>query len=438
MRFLWWPDEDVNQEPEEFEMCVHLFGAVSSPSIAGYALRKTATDCIASHGQVTADAVMRNFYVDDFCKSERTDEEAAGMISSVDSVCATRGFNLTKMVSSSCQVLDRIPAEKRSKEYQNFDLTSMGLQSERALGVVWNVPSDTLGFRVKFQDKPLSRKVVLGDVSSAYDPDGRGSAFILPGKKILQEITSEKRDWDDSVSELHEKRWNDWKSDMMLLKDIEVPRCYTPSGFGEPVSRSLHCFSDASSTGYGQVSYLRSVNSKGDIHVSQVTAKSRVAPLKSITIPRLELTAATVSVKVAAMLKEELDFKDIPTTYWTDSSIVLGYINNEHKRFRTYVANRLNLVHTYSERNQWRYVSSEDNPADYASRGLSPKDKGKVKVWFDGPDFLWMPEDQWPENIVAAVEEDDEEVKPVPVAVHKIIVAEGNDLFTDLEERYSS
>ena len=438
LRFLWWPDGNIEVEAEECEMCVHLFGAIFSPSIAGYALRKTAADSVPSHGEAAANAVLKNFYVDDFCRSERTDDEACDIIDAVDSVCATGGFNLTKMVSSSRQVLDRIPLEKRSKNYQNCDLSKMGLQAERALGVVWNVESDTLGFRVQFQDKPLCRKVVLADVTSAYDPDGRGSAFILPGKKILQEITAQKKDWDDPISDVHKKQWDEWKSNMMLLRDVATRRCFIPPDFGEPVSRSLHCFSDASSVGYGQVSYLRSVHAEGAIYVSQVTAKSRVAPLKSFTIPCLELTAATVSVKVAALLKEELDFEEIPVTYWTDSSIVLGYINNDCKRFRTYVANRLNLVHSYSEKHQWRHVGTDDNPADYASRGLSPKSKEKVKVWFDGPDFLWRGEECWPENIVATVDEDDEEAKPVSIAVHKTTVSEGMDVFTDLEDRYSS
>ena len=129
---------------------------------------------------------------------------------------------------------------------------------------------------------------------------------------------------------------------MMLLKDIQTPRCYTPPDFGEPVSQSLHCFSDGSSTGYGQVAYLRCVNADSKVHVSQVTAKSRVAPLKSVTMPRLELTAGTVSVKVAALVSEELDFPDLTVTYWTDSTIVLGYIANEEKRFRTCVASPSN------------------------------------------------------------------------------------------------
>ena len=155
----------------------------------------------------------------------------------------------------------------------------MELPIGRTLGVVYNLENDTLGFRIQFSSKPLSRKVILSDVTSAYDPDGRGSAFILPGKKILQEITAEKEGWDAPVSEEHARAWNVWKNDMLSLEKLEVPRCYIPDNFGEPISQSLHCFSDASSFGYGMVSYLRSVNAKGEVHVAQVMAKSCVSPL---------------------------------------------------------------------------------------------------------------------------------------------------------------
>ena len=125
-----------------------------------------------------------------------------------------------------------------------------------------------------------------------------------------------------------------------------------------------------------------------------MTAKSRVAPLKvSVTVPRLETTAGTVSVKVGSMVQEELDIPDLlPTTYWTDSTIALGYLANETKRFRTYVANRVSLIHEYSDVHQWRHVPTEDNPADLASRGLSPRCKEKVRLYFDGPRFLWKTE----------------------------------------------
>ena len=226
---------------------------------------------------------------------------------------------------------------------------------------------------------------------------------------------------------------------MQLLGSLSIPRCYIPKDFGEPISQTLHCFSDASSTAYGQATYLRSVNEEGEIYVSLVTAKSHVAPLrKSITLPRLELTAADVSVQVSVLVKEELDIPDLNITYWTDSTIVLGYISNPVKRFRTFVANRVSRINEYTDKSQWRHVSSEDNPADLASRGLSPSDNAKVKMWFSSSGFLWKEEEHWPENITPIVDNDDVELKQVPVTVNTVNVSEYSDVITILETNVST
>ena len=174
----------------------------------------------------------------------------------------------------------------------------------------------------------------------------------------------------------------------------------------------------------------------GEYHVSLVTAKSRVAPLRSVTIPRLELTAATISVKVGAMVKEELDYGDLQIFYWVDSTIVLGYISNDTARYPTYVRNRLRVVHHYANKKSFRYVSSEENPADFASRGLSPRSTEKVSRWFGGPLFLWKGEDEWPVNIAGSLEGC--EMEDAPITVNKILTSEEFELLSVLEPRFSS
>ena len=148
-----------------------------------------------------------------------------------------------------------------------------------------------------------------------------------------------------------------------------MQRCFKPTDIGELKSIQLHHFSDASTAGYGQCSYIRLLNVQEQVHCELVMAKSRVSPLKGITIPRLELTAALVSVKVSTILHKELDFDKIVDIYWTDSKVVLGYINNEARRFHIFVANRVQQIRDESAPAQWRYVESKENPADEASRG---------------------------------------------------------------------
>ena len=117
--------------------------------------------------------------------------------------------------------------------------------------------------------------------------------------------------------------------------------------------------------------------------------KARVAPLKAITIPRLELTAAVVSTKVSQCLKQELDYEDVVELFWTDSQVVIGYINIEARRFHTYVANRVQEIHNSTKPDQWHYVGTDTNPADAASRGLTSHQVVHDSCWLKGPEFLW-------------------------------------------------
>ncbi len=170
---------------------------------------------------------------------------------------------------------------------------------------------------------------------------------------------------------------------------MKVSRCVKPPGFGEPVDVQVHSFSDASEKGLGQVSYLRLVNASGQVHVSFLMAKARVAPIKVMSIPRLELTAAVISVNVSSMLTKELAYDSNEQFFHTDSSVVLGYVNNDARRFHTYVGNRVQRIRDLSEPNQWYHVAGNKNPADKASRGLTPKELTDDEEWLHGPDFLW-------------------------------------------------
>lgn len=140
----------------------------------------------------------------------------------------------------------------------------------------------------------------------------------------------------------------------MNLEKINIPHCYVPANFGNVIKRELHHFSDASNSRYGQCSYLRVTNEEGNIHCAMIIGKSRVAPIKVQTIPRLELTAAVISVAMSNMLKQEVGYSDIEEHFWTNCQVVLGYINNEARCFHTFVANRVQKIHLSSSPQQWR------------------------------------------------------------------------------------
>ncbi len=165
-------------------------------------------------------------------------------------------------------------------------------------------------------------------------------------------------------------RWEKWRNELFLLENVRVTRSSKPPGFGKVESAQLHTMSDTSTTGYGQCSYLRLVDEHGTVHVSFQMGKARVAPKKTVSIPRLELAAATVSVKMTDVLRDELSHEGLEEYYWTDSKVVLGYISNESKRFHVYVANRVQMIQDLSSSSQWRYVNSVENPADEGSREM--------------------------------------------------------------------
>ena len=143
-----------------------------------------------------------------------------------------------------------------------------------------------------------------------------------------------------------------------------------PDGFGEIKVVELHHFSSASEAGYGQCSYLRLIDDMGKINCLLVMAKSHFAPLKPVTITRLELMAVLVSAKVGTSLRRELDCNRINEVFWTDSRVVLGYIFNEAQRFHVYVANRVQQNRDLTSVDQWRYTPTKLNPADFASQSL--------------------------------------------------------------------
>ena len=416
LRFLWWENGNLDSEPTEYRMTVHLFGATSSPGCANFALKKMASDYEGQCGSEAASFVKNDFYVDDGLKSVSTPDAAITLVKTTKMLCARGGFNLHKFISNHKAVIDAIPHEDRSKDLQNLDITKDTLPVERALGVQWCVESDTLQFRVELKDQPLTRRGILSTVSSVFDRLGMLAPLILVGKVILQELCRDGADWDDEVPEPLRARWERWRTDLPLLSNLKISRCYKPEGFGQLKSVELHHFSDASKDAYGQCSYLRLVNRSDQIHCSLVMAKSRVAPLKPVTIPRLELTAALVSVKISAILQRELEYEEITETFWTDSKVVIGYISNDARRFHVFVANRVQQIRDHTSPNQWKYVETDLNPADDASRGQNAQGLIENSRWWIGPDFLWKPpEDQQPLHDAEPmhISSDDPEVRKI-------------------------
>ncbi|XP_072168946.1 uncharacterized protein [Diadema setosum] len=411
LRFLWWKDGDLDAEPKEYRMTVHLFGATSSPSCASYALRKTAEENQTDFDEEVVSTVRQNFYVDDCLKSVATKEEGQNLIQGLCKLLKKGGFRLTKWLSNDMDVLASIPQEERAQSVVDLDLDHLPI--ERTLGVLWNVETDDFGFKVHLKEKPATRRGILSMVSSLYDPLGFLAPFILRAKLLLQFLCRRGVDWDERVTNDELQRWKQWLDDLPLLTGIKIPRCLKPPGFETVKSCQLHHFCDASQNGYAAVSYLRLVDEIGNIHCSFIMGKSRLCPLKNTSIPRLELTAAVLAVDLNSLVQQELQMTVESTTYWTDSTSVLQYIRNESRRFQTFVANRVAKIHEATTLSRWRHVGTTMNPADDGSRGMKAKDFVENSRWLTGPEFLQEEEDAWPKppDVLPDLPEGDVEVK---------------------------
>ena len=413
LRFLWWPEGDLTEELKEYRMTVHIFGATSSPSCACLALRKTAED---GRNKTTAEAaktVERHFYMDDCLTAVASEEQAIALSQSLRALCMRGRFKLTKWVSNSRRVLSCIPADERAAEVKDLDLSKDALPTERALGVQWCTDTDTFKFRVNVPERPITRRGILSIVNSVYDPLGLLAPGILPAKLILRELCQEKLSWDEDVGDIHSRRWLQWLSELQELSSFKVSRCIKPDNFGVTLTAQIHNFSDASENGYGTASYIILTNKDRQKCCTLLMSKSRVAPLKKVTIPRMELTAAVIAVKVDRLLRQELEIKLEKSVFWTDSVTVLRYIENDASRFKTFVANRVSYIREATSPFQWKYVNSSLNPADIASRGVKLTSLIKNENWIQGPHFLCKDESEWPvrPDIPSTMDDDDGEVR---------------------------
>ena len=217
----------------------------------------------------------------------------------------------------------------------DLDLDKDKLPMQRTLGLHWDMESDKFMFKVALKDRPNTRRGILSLTSSVYDPLGFVAPIVLPAKKLLQDLCREKRGWDNPISDGDGKRWEKWKSQLANLSLITVDRCVRPACFGDLKTAELHNFADASQVAYGAVSYLRLVDVEERIHYVFLIVKSRLASLRPMNVPRLELSAAVLAVQLDQTVREELDIPISQSIFWSDSTCVLQYIRNQLKRIRT-------------------------------------------------------------------------------------------------------
>ena len=391
LRFLWWENGDLNLPPRRYRMNVHLFGATSSPACAMFTLR-SAADIYAEESTEEAVSFMKNdFYVDDGITSTKTADEAINLIENTAKLCSRVAFKLHKIASNDREMLQSIPPASRASGLQHLELSKDRLPVERTLGVQWDMDTDTFRFDANVPERKTTRRGLLSAVSSIFDPLGFVSPVTLNAKKILKELCQAGLEWDQPIPENKEAEWDQWKEDLCKLKELRVPRCVSAGLTNDIRTAELHHFSDGSLSAYGQCSYLKLIDSDGNVSVNLIISKAYVTPSKPVTVPRLELTAALISVRTSVFLKTELKIEGLREFFWTDSQVVLGYVSNDTKRFHIFVANRVREIRDSTSPAQWNFIESSNNPADIASRGMKADLLVDCELWWKGPVFLHTP-----------------------------------------------
>ena len=372
LRFLWWPEGDLGKEPYHFRMCVHLFGATSSPGVATFGLRKIATDFGPRISPSATHFIQNNFYVDDGLLSVHSVTEAVEIFRGTREILSQGGLTCHKLKSNSEEVLASFPEEERA---------TLGETDTKTLGIPWNTKQDLLSVRFVVEGSELTRRGLLSVLAKTYDPLGFMAPIALYGKSILQDMTRQKLAWDEKPPPALQKRIQRLKD----MADSNTPVEVSRPMFREPHSEltEIHIFCDASQIGYAAVAYARYKTPTGQFVSSFLLGKSRVAPLKpALTIPRLELVAAVQATSLYIVLRREMNLRDCQLFFWTDSLVVLGYLNNQQARYRMFVANRISFIVSNTSPGDWRHIRGVDNPADVGSRGIWSA------IWIQGPSFL--------------------------------------------------
>ena len=407
LKFLWFKNGEIQQ----YRMKSHIFGGKFCASSSTYAVRRAVAECEPNISPSVKKALLDNCYVDNVLHSESDKNVLKEVASGVKEVSAHAGMLMTQYVFNDMDLMASVPEEDRERSVREI-LPEM---SSNALGMSWSLPQDAFCFKYNSKSSSqmnpqITKRSVLSKVSQLYDPLGLLSPITLKGKVMFQELVKVGINWDTPVSPEFQQGWHQWidslKNGLELLK---FNRCLVPGLFASAVSE-LHTFSDGSNSGYSCVCYIRSTAPNNSIHVALVAAKSRLTPKKGSTIPRIELAGATIGGKLSKLVTKVLDIPIINSTFWSDSKIVLGYIKNEQRRFKPFVANRVSIIRQCSDPSDWKWIDTKENPADIASRGCFAQDL--PEIWYTGPAFLSKHKSEWPEDASLApkIQDDDPEL----------------------------
>ena len=403
-RFLW-RGLDLSRPPEVYEAMRLMFGDRASPYLAQYVVRQHAEDKRDDYPLAVA-IILSQMYVDDIMTSLETDDEAIKARDQLRKLLGKAGFKIRRWCSNRPEVLRDVPVEDR---VANVNIEESELPCMKALGVQWNAETDMFTFKLNPpQDVVYTKRGFLKKLAMLFDPLQMLAPFTIRARMAMQETWLLGLGCDDEFPSDLKKTCQEWFSQLPELSGVRVPRCYRAAE-KTVADTSIHTMVDASLLAYAAVSYVRHKYEDGEVTVRFIAAKAKVAPTKAISVPRLELMAAVLGLRLARKASELLGTPFENCTLWTDSKDVIFWIQGQSRRYKTFVANGVSEIHQKSSPRQWRHVPTNLNCADDATRGLHAKVLTSEHRWFRGPQFLYEHEDGWPQGKCVVHEERSDE-----------------------------
>ncbi|XP_044582954.1 uncharacterized protein LOC123263974 [Cotesia glomerata] len=390
-RILYYHNNNIST----FELKRVTFGVSAAPFLAIRTVNQLADD--ESHNFPVASKILkRDLYVDNLLTGSNSLTEILKLRDEIIQLVRKGGFELRQWASNHRHALD------------NFDQRTLDLDCainddpiSKTLGIAWNSLTDEFIYTVKPIDssRKITKRTILSDIAKIFDPIGILGPIVLAAKTIIQECWKLKVHWDEAVPQELHLHWCKFAEQLPLIKDFSIERNIL---LPNPTDIQLHGFCDASKVGYGACIYIRSVNKRGNVLTKLVCSKSRVAPIKDVTIPKLELCGALLLAKLYKDTIPSFDFDISKVTFWSDSTIVLQWLKRSPDSLKVFEANRVTKIQTLCSKVEWRHVRTKDNPADCLSRGQLPSEFLNNKMWLEGPTWLSQDSLNWP-NLKPAV-----------------------------------
>jgi hypothetical protein len=433
-RFLFRPDREG--EVREFEFQRHTFGNCGSPCVANFVIRYHAEQK-QDEFPLAAKALQRSTLMDDTLCSVRTIEEGKELVKQLTELTGSIGMRTHKMASNVWEVLGDIEPDRRAKEFKMPTNEADDVRaSMKTLGIMWNADTDLLAFRpMKFVIDEYSLRKILKVTNTLYDPLSVVVPFAVVARLILRRCWQLKLTWDETVPKEIDDDFRVWENQLRFLDQIKLERCLSPS-ISKPVKEELHIFCDASKLAYGAVAYYRTVYDNGQVVVRWVMARARIAPTNpERSIPRLELLAAELSLKLLNILRAALEIPLEDCHFWTDSACVLTWIISETKALINYVARRIMKIQDQTLVANWHWIDTDNNPADIVSRGCLLEELVNHELYKNGPKLLRDQEIKYPVRSFTHPSREELEVKTgqdfIVAQLHEV---EDQEVLIDFEQ----